>query len=152
MWDKRSIIRLECILRLIYWMCRGKEERTGLEERITATTGEISELSLFFFFLCRSRCGDRDEPSPKRIKTEVGSNFLSVSSGLRENCFFFPCANPSHPSEWITLLHFWSVLLARRTVQSHRVSVLVSCWCVSANLSTTRCWVGPVAFVCVAVC
>lgn len=31
-------------------------------------------------FLCRSRCGDRDEPSPKRIKTEVWSDFFQFAS------------------------------------------------------------------------
>lgn len=31
-------------------------------------------------FLCRSRCGDRDEPSPKRIKTEVRSDFCQFAS------------------------------------------------------------------------
>lgn len=30
----------------------------------------------FLMFPCRSRCGDRDEPSPKRIKTEVRETSL----------------------------------------------------------------------------
>lgn len=75
----------------------------------------------FLMFPCRSRCGDRDEPSPKRIKTEVRETSLQpdysqsfFQGHVERNRFWSP------QTQLETLTH--SVLVSTNTALNFQTS------------------------------
>ena len=76
-------------------------------------------------FPCRSRCGDRDEPSPKRIKTEVREKSLQSDYSWRFSKVMLKTTGFGlHKRSWkrlvVALTH--SVLVSTNTAANFQIS------------------------------